>query len=205
MDAVENKIPNVSNLVTKTDYNTKISKIEKNVSVHNHDRYITTQEFNNSAAGVFTARSAEANIVIKTNFDAKLQDISKRIASNKSKHLLVENELKKLKIFDLSYFRGKSHFEEDGTQNYLAFQPIYRYFKRIAGVDSGNYIYIWKYEGLSDERINSINASNYSITPKLSHYGTKTRVKFSGSCLKQGKSTNNHGTIRIPILAVIQH
>ena len=167
MDAVENKIPNVSNLVTKTDYNTKISKIEKNVSVHNHDRYITTQEFNNLAAGVFTTRSAQANIVIKTNFDAKLQDISKRIASNKSKHLLVENEPKKLKTFDLSYFRGKSHFEEDDTQNYLAFQSIYRYVKRIAGVDGGNYIYIWKYKGLSDERINSINASNYSITPKL--------------------------------------
>ena len=50
---------------------------------------------------------------------------------------------KKLKTFDLSYFRGNSHFEEDGTQNYLVFQPIYRYFKRIAGVGSGNYIYIF--------------------------------------------------------------
>ena len=62
-----------------------------------------------------------------------MQDISKRITSNKTKHLLVENELKKLQKFDSSYFRGKSHFEEDGAQNYLAFQPMYRYFKRIAG------------------------------------------------------------------------
>ena len=38
--------------------------------------------------------------------------------------MLVENELKKLKTFDSSYFIGKSHFEEDGTQNYLAFQPL---------------------------------------------------------------------------------
>ena len=44
------------------------------------------------------------------------------------------------------------------------------------------------------------------LLPKeLSYYGTKTRVKFSGSCVKQGKATNNHGTIRITILAVIQH
>ena len=43
--------------------------------------------------------------------------------------------------FDAAYFRGKSHFEEDGTQNYLAFQPMYRYSKRIAGVASGNSIY----------------------------------------------------------------
>ena len=43
------------------------------------------------------------------------------------------------------------------------------------------------------------------IIALLQNYGTKTRVKFSGSCLKQGKATNNHGTIRITILAVIQH
>ena len=61
--------------------------------------------------------------------------------ANKSKKLLVKNELKKLKTFDSSYFIGKSHFEEDVTQNYLVFQPIYKYFKRIAGVGSGNYIY----------------------------------------------------------------
>ena len=41
---------------------------------------------------------------------------------NKTKNLLVENELKRLKTFDSSYFIGKSHFkEEDGTQNYLVF------------------------------------------------------------------------------------
>ena len=39
------------------------------------------------------------------------------------KHLLVEKESKRLKTFDLIYFRGKSHFE-DGLQNYLVFQPI---------------------------------------------------------------------------------
>ena len=96
--------------------------------------------------------------------------------------MLVENELKKLKTFDLSYFRGKSHFEEDRTQNYLVLQPVQKYIKRIAGVGSGNYIYFWKSKGLSDEKINSNTASNYSI-PELSYYGTKTRVKFSRSCL----------------------
>ena len=60
----------------------------------------------------------------------------------------------KLETFDSIYFRGKSYFEEDGTQlkkNYLVFQPIYKYFKRITGVGSGNYIYFWKSKGLSDE------------------------------------------------------
>ena len=44
LTAVENKIPNVSNLVKKTDYNTKISEIENKITTdHDHDKYITTQ------------------------------------------------------------------------------------------------------------------------------------------------------------------
>ena len=69
---------------------------------------------------------------------------------------------------------------------------MYRYFKIIAGVGNGRYIYYWRSKGLSDERINSITASNYSVTPFLDYYGTKTRVEFSGSCLKQDSVTFNH-------------
>ena len=69
---------------------------------------------------------------------------------------------------------------------------MYRYFKIIAGVGNGSYIYYWQSKGLSDERINSITASNYSVTPFLDYYGTKTRVEFSGSCLKQDQVTFNH-------------
>ena len=85
-------------------------------------------------------RLAEANLITKTDFDTKLSSLNRKIISNKTKHLHVENELKKLKTFDSSYFRGKSHFEEDGTQNYLVFQPMYRYSKQIARVGNGNYI-----------------------------------------------------------------
>ena len=48
---------------------------------------------------------------------------------------------------------------------------------------------------MSDERLDSITASNHKITPELSFYGTRTRVEFNGSCLKQDKVTINHGTI----------
>ena len=103
--------------------------------------------------------------------------------------LVEKNELKKLKKFDAAYFRGKSHFEEDGTQNYLVFQPIYRCFRRIIVVGSGSYVYFWKSIGLSDEKLDSVTASNYKITPELSYYSTKIRVEFNGSCLKQDKVT----------------
>ena len=93
--------------------------------------------------------------------------------------------MKKLKIFDSSYFIGKSHFAEDGTQNYLVFQPMYRYFKRIADAGNGDYIYYWQSKGLSDERINSIKTFNHSITPNLDYYVVKTRVEFNEGCLRE--------------------
>ena len=49
---------------------------------------------------------------------------------------------------------------------------MYRYFKRIAGVGNGKYIYYWQSKGLSDERINYIRTLNYSITPSSDYYGT---------------------------------
>ena len=60
----------------------------------------------------------------KTDFNAKLSSINRKITENKQRSLLVENELNKLKTFDSSYFIGKNHFEEDGTENYLVLQPL---------------------------------------------------------------------------------
>ena len=72
---------------------------------------------------------------------------------------------------------------------------MYRYSKRIAGVVSSNYIYFCKSKGLSDERLDSIAASNHKITPELSFYGTKIILELHGSCLEQDKVTYNHGKI----------
>ena len=101
LTAVENKIPSISNLVKKTDYNTEITDIEKK-----HDEYITTPEFNKLATNELNARLVQANLITKTDFDTKLSSLNRKITSNKTKHLLIENELNKLKVFDLSYFRG---------------------------------------------------------------------------------------------------
>ena len=125
----------------KTDYNTKITDIENKLNNHNHDKYIDTSEFNKLAVNVFNARIAQANLITKTDFDAKLSSLNRKITQNKSKHLLVENELNKLKTFDSGYFIGKSHFEEDGTQNYLVFQPIIRYFKINTIINVTDYVY----------------------------------------------------------------
>ena len=73
LTAVENKIANVSSLVKKkANYNTKTSELVKKLSDHNHGRYITTPEFNTLYAVVFNARLPQANLITKTDFDAKL-------------------------------------------------------------------------------------------------------------------------------------
>ena len=178
---VENKIPSVSNLVKNTDYNTKITEIKKKNTDHNHDKYITTLEFNILAADVFNAKLAQANLITKTDFDAKLSSLNRKITTNKTKNLLIENELNKLTTFDSSYFISDSHVEEDGTQNYLVFQPLSKYFNMIANTV---YVSSWKSKGLSAETIKPPATSDNSLTPAVSYYGTKTRVKFTGSCLK---------------------
>ena len=101
-----------------------------------------------------------------------MSNLNRKITQNKTKHLLVENELKKLKTFDSSYFICKSHFDEDGTNKYL---------KVIINTD---YASSWKSKGLSAESIKPHTASDNSLTPSLSYYGTKTKVKFTVSCLK---------------------
>ena len=65
LTVVENKIPDISGLVKKTDYNTKVSEIENKVSDHNHDKYITTPEFNTMVASTFNIRLAAQTDLIR--------------------------------------------------------------------------------------------------------------------------------------------
>ena len=61
-----------------------------------------------------------------------------------------QDKITKLQAFDPTYFYGKSHFEDDTTQNYLVFQPMYRYFKKVGDTD---HILAWKSKGLSEHLI----------------------------------------------------
>ena len=181
LTTVENKIPNISNLVKKADYNTEVTEIENKLNNHNHDKYIDTSEFNKLAVDVFNARIAQANLITKTDFDAKLSSLNKKITKNKTKHLLVESELNNLKTFDFSYFNGKSHFEEDGSQNYLTFQPIYKYLKTS---DSSDYLLSWTSKGLPNESIKPPSAANYFLTPTLNYLDLKNKNKIQWKLLK---------------------
>ena len=89
------------------------------------------------------------------------------ISSNTAKAELKaeQDKIIKLQVFDSSYVRGKSHFENNGIQNYLVFQPIYRYFKKLRNTER---ISSWKSKGLSDEIIKPPATSDNSLAPALS-------------------------------------
>ena len=58
-------------IYSRTDYDTKISELEKKPTDHKHGKYITTPEFNKLTAENFAARLAQANLITKTDFDKK--------------------------------------------------------------------------------------------------------------------------------------
>ena len=76
------------------------SLVKKKLTDHNHDKYITIPELNTLAADIFDAMLVQVNLITKTDFDARSSSLNRKITTNESKHLLVENESKKLKWFD---------------------------------------------------------------------------------------------------------
>ena len=145
---------------------------------------------NTLAGNVFKVRLAQAKLVTKLDFDSKLSSLNRKITKNKTDHLLVQNEFKKLKTFDSSYFIVKSRW---CTKLYV-FQPLNKYFKNITNANT-KYFSSWQSKGLSDETIKPPATSDYKLNPKLNYYDAKTRLEFRGSCLKQDKRTFNHGKI----------
>ena len=46
-----------------------------------------------------------------------------------------QDKITKIQASDSIYFQGKNHFEDDGSQNYLVFQPMYKYFLKVCDTD----------------------------------------------------------------------
>ena len=70
-----------------------------------------------------------------------------------------------------------------------------KYFKLNPVINVIDRVLSWRSKGVSNENIKPPKASNYGLNPKLSCYGTKIIVKFTGSCLKQPNFTFTHKKI----------
>ena len=98
---IENKLPNTSSLVTATVLSAKIREVGKKIP--DHAKYITTLECNMLTAGNFAARSKQANLVTKTDFDNQLTSINRKITSDKTKYLEVQKNLNCLTTKDYNF------------------------------------------------------------------------------------------------------
>ena len=131
----------------KTDFNTKVTGIEGKIPS------IIGLATNSELSAVENKIPDVSSLVEKINLYSELKKISDTIASNKSRHLEIENELKKPQKFDAAYFRGKNYFDgNDGAQNSLVFQVGEKYFKNNSGSNSSK-IEMWKSKGLSSQSL----------------------------------------------------
>ena len=102
--------------MTATVLNTKINEVESKIP--NHNKYITTSEFNNLTAENFAARLKQANLVTKTDFDNKLTSFNREITLNKTIYLEVQKKLNSLTTKDYKIFLDRVYFtRNDGSQN----------------------------------------------------------------------------------------
>ena len=135
IDKVEKKIPDISGLATKLsvtrliteqeDYTDKVKKRIPDISGLASKTELTAVENKiPNVSGLATASALTAvenkipditSLITKTDFDAKLKNISDRVTNNKSKDLLLDNELKKLKTLVGS--SAKIKFDEVQKEN----------------------------------------------------------------------------------------
>ena len=123
------------------------------------------------------------------HFDTKLKAISDRVTKNKAKDLILDNELKKLKTFDLSYFTGKNYFNND-SMNYLVFEVSFGYLNFYDDSFSGP-VLSWKSKGVSKEIIKAPRSNNNILSPTTENTFDPQiiKLKFNGSCLIQYQIT----------------
>ena len=189
---IEDRIPDTGGLVKKTGYNTKITETEdkipdiSNLATRTALTSVENKMPDISNLATKTALTTVENKIPDTNNLVKKSDYNTKISGT-------ENNTEKLQAYDLSYFRGEQYFDEgDGKQNYLVFLSMSKYFKLNTIVGVIDRVLSWQSKGLSNESSKPPTTSDNSLTPRLSYNGTKIRVQFTGSCLKQPKFTFTH-------------
>ena len=189
LTTVENKIHDTSNVVTKTALTTVENKIPdiSNLAIKTLINKIKNRIPNISNLATKAALTTVEDKIPNISILVKKSDYDTKITS-------IESNVNKLQANDLSYSRGKQYFdEEDGKQHYLVFLPMSKYFKLNSIVGIIDRVLSWQSKGVSNESIKPSTTSNNSLTPEFSYYNnTRTRLKFKGSCLEQSNFTFTH-------------
>ena len=139
-------------------------------------------------------------MITKTDFDAKLKNISDRVTNNKSKDLLLDNELKKLKTLVGSTAKTKydeGQIEDSFTrgfyyylqQSYLAYEcKVHSFSFKL------NRITVWKSTDIHNYSSNSYTAPTADGNNQLPELKTDGRMHVY---LNKAIIPNNNNVINI--------
>ena len=133
----------VNQLKTLTTTQKLKDKIEDKIP--NHDKYITTPEFNKLTKGNSDERFKQANFTSKNGTDdLKHTDFNDKLIPTKG--------FTKDLINGCSIYNGAKYFARDVSQIYLLFQPVLKYFKTLT---NSSRIIAWKSKGILERSIKS--------------------------------------------------
>ena len=152
---VDNKIPDFGVLVKKTDYNAKISDIEK--------KYFTTSDYNK-----FTSEILDAKIKLKVATLATRAELKAE-----------QDKIVKLQTHDLSYFLGKTCFDNDDIENMFLYQPTFNTLESTTdkGID---YVIDWKSQVLFESKLLPLTGA---FLPNMKYSGYKIGTEFNNTQL----------------------
>ena len=229
IDKVEKKIPDISGLATKSsvtrliteqeDYTDKVKKKIPDISGLASKTELTAVENkipDVSALATASALTAVENkipditsLITKTDFDAKLENISDRVTNNKSKDLLL-NELKKLKALVGSSAKIKLDEvqKENSFNRGFFYYPQQSYLVYESKMDSFNFtskkISKWKSTGIfiysDDSSMKGIEDTKTKL-PELKNDG-RMHVYVQGNHFQQNNVIipNNNNVINIYVV-----
>ena len=83
-------------------------------------------------------------------------------------------------IDKLSILNGEKYCYLGIFQNYLVFMPTKKYIKYFTGTTR---VELWKWNGMSEERIETITSSDSSFTSTFVDHPLLPDINFNGHCL----------------------
>ena len=196
IDKVEKKIPDISGLPSKTELTAVENKIP-NVS---------------GLATTFALTAVEnkipdiTNLITKRDFDTKLKSVSDRVTNNKSKDILLDNELKKLKTRvdssekikindvqkEISFIRGFISYTKNSNLVYEC---------KVSSIKPSFYgILYWNandiYDNSNKNVLNSVQNTK-NVSPNIKNINGQLYAFFSGNYFEQDPITIPNNVINI--------
>ena len=229
IDKVEKKIPDISGLATKSsvtrliieqeDYTDKAKKKIRDISGLASKAELTAVENKiPDVSGLATASALTAvenkipdvtSLITKIDFDARLKNISDRVTNNKSKDLVLDNELKKLKTLvassakikldevqkEISFVRGFISYTQNSNLVYEC---------KVSSMKPSFYgILEWKpkdiYDNSNKNVLNSIQNTK-TVAPDIKNINGQLYVSFNGNYFEQDPITIPNNVINIYVV-----